>query len=201
MFIDYLVAKGGLLPPVGQCLYEYVIAGNGVFVRAKRAGLEAMIPVALKHINGLDFVVPYVRLESKVPEVLLRRALLWSVDAMPNEALFWFGLDGNTWTIKRPQQQRTRTSVRPMDAHDGFGAGALIDMHSHNVMAPFFSTTDNKDETGFRIYVVVGSINVRSQLPPKLKVRVGVYGHFWEVAAVDVFCLPEFLAGEEDLIN
>ena len=39
------VNPDGTLPDTADCLYAYILAGNGVFVRAVRPGLEALIPV------------------------------------------------------------------------------------------------------------------------------------------------------------
>jgi hypothetical protein len=73
-----------------------------------------------------------------------------------------------------------------MDKADPRGAKALIDLHSHAVMDPFFSPTDNKDEQGFRIFAVIGKLNEN----PKICVRVGVYGTYWNIPADMVFELP-----------
>lgn len=200
MFINHILATLPELPEHGSYLYEYVFAGNGVFVRACRPGLEALVPVRIFDIAGLEDVQPYVRLSSRVPVQLIRRALASSVEALPNEALFWFALDetSSTWTIYRPHQLRTPTSVRPVDPQDPYGAIALVDLHSHNIMRPFFSTTDDRDETGFRIYAVIGSIDVHSNTPPRIRVRVGVFGHTWPVSAADVFELPPYLVDAVD---
>jgi hypothetical protein len=63
---------------------------------------------------------------------------------------------------------------------------ALIDLHSHALMDPFFSRTDNKDEQGFRIFAVIGKVNEK----PLILVRVGVYGNYWNIPADLVFELP-----------
>ena len=197
LFNNHIFATSQELPPLGAWLYQYVVASNGVFVRASRPGLQAMIPVAecTPNIRGLELAEPYVRLQKKVPEKLLTQALLWSIQAMPNEALVWFNLDGasSRWTARRPEQVQRKMSVQPTDAFDPFGATALVDLHSHNSMPPFFSTTDNRDETGFRIYAVIGSIHPRGLKPPRVRVRVGIYGHVFPLPASDVFNLPPFL--------
>jgi hypothetical protein len=64
-------------------------------------------------------------------------------------------------------------------------------------MRPFFSRTDDRDETGFRIYAVIGDINFHSNVPPSIRVRVGVYGHFWPIPAASIFNLPSFLRDAE----
>lgn len=195
IFINHIFATTPTLPPTGSYLYEYIVAGNGLFVRAKRPELEALIQVGFFRVAGLEPVTPYVSICSRVPRRLISQALLWSVEALPNEALFWFGLDVTTkqWTIHRPRQIRSKASVRPVDAYDAFGSMALIDLHSHNSMPAFFSRTDNRDETGFRVYAVIGSINTRSNNPPRIKVRIGIYGHMWDIPANWIFDLPPSL--------
>jgi hypothetical protein len=44
--VNYFVAYSPELPPVRAAMYEYWLAGNGVFIRGKREGLEAMVLVA-----------------------------------------------------------------------------------------------------------------------------------------------------------
>ena len=48
-------------------------------------------------------------------------------------------------------------------------------------MRAYFSDTDNRDETGFRIYGVMGEIFSN----PQIRMRVGIYGHFYETATTD----------------
>jgi hypothetical protein len=74
-----------------------------------------------------------------------------------------------------------------MDKADPLGTKALIDLHSHALLDPFFSRTDNKDEQGFRIFAVIGRVNDK----PLILVRVGVYGNYWNIPAEMVFELPE----------
>jgi hypothetical protein len=43
--IQHLVVKeDGTLPETSHCLYAYVLAGNGVFLKAKREGLDVLMP-------------------------------------------------------------------------------------------------------------------------------------------------------------
>jgi hypothetical protein len=63
---------------------------------------------------------------------------------------------------------------------------ALIEVHSHHWMEARFSSDDNRDEVGFRVYGVLGRIFDR----PELKLRVSVYGDWSEIPASDVFDLP-----------
>ena len=57
-------------------------------------------------------------------------------------------------------------------------------------MRAYFSGTDDADETGFRIYGVIGLINCDPKIP-ELRLRVGVHGNFWEIPADWVFEMPD----------
>ncbi len=191
MFIGHVLATRDVLPPIGNVLYEFVIAGNGIFIRAKRTGLEAMIPYSNTPIQGLAFVRPYVRMAGRVPEILVHAALGQAWRELPNEILFWFKYQEQkrTWQLVRPAQTNGTARCCPADLYDPQGAEALIDLHSHNTMQPSFSTIDDADETGFRIYAVIGDLPER----PAILVRVGIYGHYANIPASWVFAIPAYL--------
>jgi hypothetical protein len=153
-----IVHNDGTLPELPLCLYAYILAGNGIFVKANREGLDVLIPVSHSKIAGLPPLTPYVKLPCRVPANLLLTALELSRQVVPNEILFWFNRDED-WKM---------------------------DLHSHGVLPPFFSPTDDRDEQGFRIYAVIGEVD-RS---PGIRVRVGVYGHYFDVPASQVFEVP-----------
>ena len=184
--IQHLVVKeNGTLPETSHCLYAYVLAGNGVFLKAKREGLDVLMPVSSINIVGLPTLVPYVNLSSRVPRNLLLMALGLSRQSFPNEILFWFNLD-DCWRMDVPRQCTRPAGVMPLDNTDARGTSALIDLHSHGALRPFFSTIDNKDEQGFRIYAVLGEVNRK----PTICVRVGVYSHYFDIPAFTVFEMP-----------
>jgi hypothetical protein len=74
--INYTVAREATLPPIRTGLYEYVLAGNGLFVRSERKGLKALIPVAACNVHGLATVEPYVAFALPRVPVELTRAVL-----------------------------------------------------------------------------------------------------------------------------
>jgi hypothetical protein len=59
--VGHLLMEQPTLPPM-PWPYGYVVARNGVFVWAKREGLEALIPVTSSPIRGLYPVEPYIHL-------------------------------------------------------------------------------------------------------------------------------------------
>ena len=183
-----IVQDDGQLPPIPDCLYAYMMAGNGVFLYAKRDDLEVLIPVSRATIAGLPPLEPYVNMP-RVPVVLMHHILRASKENLPNEILFWFNFDHEqqVWNLDAPLQICGPASVFPLDKSDPLGIKALIDLHSHALMDPFFSRTDNKDELSFRIFAVIGKVNEK----PLILVRVGVYGNYWNIPADMIFELPE----------
>ena len=181
-----VIRDDGSLREASDCLYTYIMAGNGIFLQAKREGLHVLIPVSNSKIAGLPMLTPFVRLSSCVPKNLLFTALELSRQNFPNEMLFWFNLN-DRWSMDVPQQLMRRASVVPFDNLDARGTSALIDLHSHGSLSPFFSPIDDKDEQGFRIYAVIGELDRL----PKLCVRVGVYGHYFDIPAATLFEMPD----------
>ena len=46
-----IVQDDGQLPPIPDCLYAYILAGNGVFLYGKRESLEVLIPVSTSQLS------------------------------------------------------------------------------------------------------------------------------------------------------
>jgi hypothetical protein len=64
-----------------------------------------------------------------------------------------------------------------------------------------FSSLDDQDEQGFRIYAVLGCLSSK----PVMRVRVGMYGHRRDIPANWVFDLPpgigDAVTGEGTLLG
>lgn len=194
-FVEHHFVTGGKLPPYSASLYDYLVAGNGVFLRSRREGLEVILPVTSCEIRGLAPVEPFVRLAyPRVPAPLVQEMLEYALCAQdaeesPVEMLFHLEWRQDHWQLNIPDQEQTVTSVIPTDDGPGSSyATALIDLHSHHQMGAFFSRTDDQDERkGFRIYAVLGCIFTR----PELLVRAGCEGAFLVIPATQIFELPE----------
>ncbi len=168
------------LPPA--TMYEYAVAGNGLFIRAECAYLKACLPVAPAACPGLVKLNPSVKLKATpVPFYLLETILTSARRQLPDEAAYHLLYDGEfkIWTWVRPGQIATPGSVDYIDRPD-----ALVDLHSHAALPAFFSATDDQDECGFRLYVVIGEVDTPH---PTLAARVGVYGHRMRVPAMMIF--------------
>lgn len=203
MFVDYVFAKDEQLPPMPEgLLYRYVVGANGVFVQAKRTGLDVMLwsSALVEPIRGLAALQPYLRLGAgRVPKNIVTMLFEIARKEAPREALFYLSTSNPSrlskllgtphlpyWWATVPQQAASITSVRPLDPFDDSARNALIEAHSHHTMGAFFSKTDDRDEQGFRLYAVLGRIFEK----PSLAARIGIYGHFWEVPADWIFELP-----------
>ena len=196
MFVNHILAKETQLPPMPPCLYEYVFASNGIFVRAKRPGLEALIWVAAtsKPVRGLAEVKPYVKIYTRVRASIMARMFELAYRANEKEILFYLSFCISFWRLKVPEQIQGSVSVHPVDSYAG-GSDTLIEVHSHHNMAAFFSRTDDRDESsGFRLFTVLGGLDRK----PSILTRVGIYGHFQEIPSSLVYELP---AGVNDALN
>ncbi|MBI2836115.1 MAG: Mov34/MPN/PAD-1 family protein [Chloroflexi bacterium] len=178
--VGYLLnTKSGFTGEPGA-FCDYILAGNGLFVKAQSPLLEATIMVAPAEIRGLDVLERRILLtHGKIPGHLYDLAMsLFRVDHHHERyaAIVW---KNGEYCLEIPRQTVEAGSVE----YDPV-ANAVVDIHSHGVMNAFFSETDNHDEQGLRIYMVVGRLDM---LIPDMRIRLGVYGYFTEISLGEVF--------------
>jgi PRTRC genetic system protein A len=196
--IGYVLnSERALKPPPRQGgMIDYILAGDGLYLRAEREEMDVCFQIAAAEVRGLgecndtfEFRLP------KVPESLML-ALWRRADQLANdrlETLFhlvWSPVYpwDEGWEVVEPEQTRTSISCQP-DGICTSSERAIIEIHSHHVMPPDFSETDDKDETGFRLYGVLGDLDQA----PKIRLRVGVYGYHYEIPASWAFEVPHGL--------
>lgn len=183
----YLVNKPDGLQGEPGLAYDYVLAANGLLVRAEKvtgaglALLRATVLVAEAGVRGLAPLEPRLELpQGKVPGDLWRAALRMAQLRWPQElylAITWRGC----YQLEVPEQEATPGSIRYTALPD-----TVVDIHSHGGMGGFFSSTDNADDRGFRISVVVGHVD---RLLKDTAARISVYGHTGPVWLGDIFML------------
>lgn len=217
--IDGLEGERGLY-------YDYVLASNGLFIEAEGNLIAARVPVAECEIRGLAPLEPKVVLRhGRIPRHFFDLALntmLTTPDKERYVAVTWN--DGyiyvagknqkgtGAYHIVVPKQAADKEHFgEGIDAGHGSGAGVaylspdnvLLDMHTHPKMRAVFSFTDNRDETGLKLYGVIGHcgsyVEVTDDMDhemamgymqgncPAIRLRAGVYGYFYEVPWKDVF--------------
>ena len=171
----YLVAHDGAPDPVGL-IADMVLDGGGVYLAAATQNLSIRIRVASATVPGLPVVRMGVSLtHGRIPETVWRLIVETARAAMPSEILLAIvarepaqgevlvGAAGPYWLVEpqldesgrgdwRPQQV-SGSAVRATPVHD-----AIVEVHSHHAMRAYFSATDDRDETGRRIYGVLGRL-------------------------------------------
>lgn len=141
--------------------------------------MEATVLVSPAEVRGLS------ALEEKV--VLRQGSIPWRLydlaisvlAAEPGEerfvAITW---EGEYSLVMPPQRGGSGgVSYEPLP-------NTLLDIHSHGAMGAFFSYTDDHDEQGLKLYMVMGRLDT---LIPEVKIRVGVYGYFAPLNVEEVF--------------
>jgi len=189
--------------------YNYILASNGLFIEAESPLIAARVPVAECEVRGLAPIKPKVSLTyGSIPQRFFDLALdLFLADISSEHYAAVVGDAGYHFYI--PVQVKSASEV----VYE-VGKSVVLDLHSHGKMQAGFSPTDNRDETGLKLYGVIGNLNAT----PVVKLRVGVYGYFqsleWKgvfdgsltgaveyeekevIAEGDLHCIPEFHAGE-----
>jgi PRTRC genetic system protein A len=174
-------------------LYAYTTSGNGVFISAERKGLAVCFSIAGCEVRGLPpyephFKMDYPKISEEVMRALLHHAQVAAQDGL--EILFHLVFDeaDGLFRLHIPPQNQTAVSCRPLEEGEGSTLhNALIEIHSHHSMPARFSSVDDADEKGFRLYGVIGDVLGR----PEIRFRVGLHGYFWPIPAAWVCELPD----------
>ena len=177
--VGYLNNTGAGLEGEPGLFYDYILAGNGLFIRATSPLLQATVQIAESRVRGLPPLEGKVVLpKGRIPRYLFDLALsAFFLDRTQEYYLAVTWEDG--YLLKEPRQDATSCEVN----YEILPA-AIMDIHSHGGMKAFFSPTDNSDEQGLRLYMVVGRLDT---MIPDLKLRIGVYGYFSPIKFEDVF--------------
>ncbi|MFZ1397967.1 MAG: Mov34/MPN/PAD-1 family protein [Candidatus Promineifilaceae bacterium] len=210
--VTYHLHRTPDLPPSDAYFYQYVIAQNGVFVRAENEFVSACLPVtrlkeATAPIRGLQPLEGWVRL--KIPQIplnLLETAIADAQISAENgrldEALSYVvwrngrvgELTSSRYRLIKPADQRATPHSVLSDMVET-PETVVMDIHSHGAAYPYFSPTDDRDETRLRFYGVIG--NLRGT--PQWRFRLGIYGHWAEINRETLFaCDIAFPGGDYD---
>ena len=173
VLVDYLIARDGLPASHGRA-YDYVLGGDGLFVAAENRYLRARIPVAAAQVRGLVPLCASVDLcLGRLPEALWNHVASVMQARKDTEVLLLVRHNGTGYQLVRPTQVAglLRVRYRPV-------ADAILEIHSHGRYPARFSSVDDADEQGFRIFGVVGRLDSQR---PEVALRIGLYGHFLSV--------------------
>jgi len=165
--------------------YEYVLASNGLFVRGEKLGpggvplLRATVLVTEASVRGLAPLEASLELpQGKAPEFCWHTFLAVAARLAPQEvygAVCWHGADH----LEVPAQTAGGAHIEYSAVPD-----TVVDVHSHGHMGAWFSGTDDADDTGFWVSIVVGRFD---QLIHEVEARVSLYGHHARLYVGDIF--------------
>ena len=167
--------------PVGErgIFYDYILAGNGVFIRAENSLIKATVAVSEATIRGLQPLQDSVELRhGRIPQYIYNLALSTLMINPYREQLVAVVWDGS-YRLKLPTQENGECWIKYQTLPD-----TVLEFHSHGLMSAFFSMTDNRDEQGLGLYAVAGKLD---RLIPDVNVRVGIYGYFAPLKFSEVF--------------
>ncbi len=180
--VEYLVARDGV-PPRQGLAFDYLLAGDGVFLVAENDDLQVRVPIAGCSVRGLPLVYPACNLtHGRLPQWIWD-AIVWAAHVgymSGREVLLAVVFDGGVgYRLTVPAQIAgpERVLYRPPTS-------AVLEIHSHGPHPAIFSSTDNRDELGLRLYGVIGRVGADR---PEVTLRAGAYGHFLPVPWETVF--------------
>lgn len=176
--VGYLMNNSTGLSGERGLYYDYIFASNGVFIEAESPLIAARIPVADCDIRGLAPIEPKISLTyGSIPQRFFDLALdLFLSDKETEHYVAIKGEAGYQFFI--PVQDKSAGSV----VYE-VGKSVVLEIHSHGHGGAWFSGTDNIDETGLKLYGVVGKLAAT----PIVKLRIGVYGYFRDLFWNEVF--------------
>jgi PRTRC genetic system protein A len=180
--VDYLIARDGV-PPRRGAAYDYLLAGDGLFVTAENRLLAVRVPVATAKVRGLPPIYPAFTLRNgQLPVQLWERivALCRAWGDAGHEVLLAVTYDKSAgYQVIMPNQIVSAVAVRYLPVAD-----VVLEIHSHHRFPARFSPTDDADEQRLCLYGVLGRLDGDR---PEVALRVGAYGHFVPVPWRSVF--------------
>ncbi len=196
----HILTDAARLPAIAEGhLYNYLLAGNGLFLHAERRELTVLMCIAPARVRGLPPLRSRLRVRfPRVPATLVREMVAAAAEAAREpggglEVLLYLAFQEGRWQLTRPAQEQTLSSVQLAPAVDREAfMDALIDVHSHPFpMRAFSATDDGSDRGAFRFAVLIAD----PAGAPSLHARLCVYGVFLEVPPSLLFDLPDGLGG------
>lgn len=180
--------------PIDAALYEYFLAGNGLFVRARRLEFSICLPLSVQRVSGLPPAsVGISWTQSKIHASLWQEILLHAQQTHPYPNfkeeiyLIYWKRSLLQWQWRPAGREHTTVSTIADDTLPEY-TDCCIELHTHPPGASSFSRADDRDELGkFRIFAIL--VDVHDQ--PKIRFRCGVYEHLIPIPSIWVGEMPD----------
>ena len=160
--------------------YNYITAANGLFIQAENEHLKATVRIARAKVRGLAALEPRIILQhGKIPAPIFADSIRQMGLTLSRELYLAVVWENGAYGLRVPDQEASGSHVTYQKLPN-----TVLDLNSHPTFSGKFSSIDNRDEVGVQLYVVIGHVD---KLIPEYTFRVGVYGHFYEMALEDIF--------------
>jgi PRTRC genetic system protein A len=195
-FIEHLIAESDV-PPIKAIKFDYLLAGNGLFIRAKRKEFSVCLSLNRISVKGLlevnsEIVWHKPRIPSRIWQEILKNAREDSDSTEFKEdvyIVYWFK-ENSQWQWKNIGKTRNYASTIADDSLEEYGE-ACLEIHTHPPNANHFSQMDDADEQGkFRIFGILIDVHNPN---PKVRFRCGIYDHFVQISTADIGETPNEL--------
>lgn len=172
--------------PITAPLYEIVIARNGVFKRARRREMQAVIELSAFAVKIPELAAgeASVELIENIPARIFAEILSHAQNetdaANFTENLYAVCRNNETdnYFWKEVSRSRSFGSTIARDDDPAYKA-AVLEIHTHPPGCREFSNQDDCDESGkFRLFGILVDIHSDN---PAMRLRVGIYDSFWEI--------------------
>lgn len=173
---------------------EYVDSVNTVCVMkiGRKKGSSVKTKVADFVINK-DGKLEYTQKIPKIPFSVMNDVYTFFKEQLPTEAIVQIVYDCETreYSCHYPESDKSLCAVSWSDRNiiksKSESQVIVMEIHSHNTMPAFFSSTDDNDETLPMLYGVMGRLDDEHG---QFKVRAGFGGSFQDKTVQEIFELP-----------
>lgn len=162
--------------------YEYIVANNGVFIRAENQFFKVCFQISDCNIRNLFECEEYfVMKKGKIPFETSKTV----VESIENdtekgkERFLQVLYENGEYSVFSPEQKGGATSVSYKSGMNN----VILEVHTHPEMSAFFSDIDDRDEKGFRLYGVFSVIDGKIA---DFVVRLSVYGYYKNLHYLDI---------------
>lgn len=185
--VDAAVKSGktiGFVPSDDGKVYEIRPNRIGTFIApAKQAGVYTKVRA------GFIPALPKIPFSVLAKVTSFFRSYITEKSALEAIAYIYWSVAEEAYFVYVPKQKVTKDSIdTTLPALDEERFVLVMEIHSHNTMEAFFSSTDNADEKATRLYTVIGRLD---KLFPDIKTRASVGGKFIDIPPALVFEIPE----------
>ena len=156
--------------------YEYIIASNGVFVRAENDFFKVCFQISNCEIRNLFECKEYFVMKNKMPKTIFEQ-IEQEIEKgdTTKEKFLQIVYENGKYSIYTPKQKGDAGSVVYLSNKDT----VVLEFHTHPQMDAFFSDIDDRDEQGFKLYGVYSVINGKCS---DYIIRLSVYGYYLNIS-------------------